>query len=157
MIIATKYIEAYIKGDMETLIKLGYKDSITGKTGILKEKGILAYKKDKTKFTYETWKIEVLKFKINPRLSKDFRISDYKKGRICSAYDESFDDFSKPIINVIYSNENEVTIRNILTFDYINEKCKYLGDGKYEAGTEIRHDDIELVKYKGKWLVKDLR
>lgn len=153
MIVAKKYTEAFIKGDMETLIKLGYIDTISGRTGILKAKTIAAYKADKTKFTFEIWKDEVLKSMINPRISKDYYISDYKKKNVCGQYDDEFDDISKPLMIVKYENESEVTIQNILTYDYNDKSCKSLGNDKYEAGITIHHMHIELIKYKGKWLV----
>ncbi len=156
LIVAKKYAEAYISGDIETLIKLGYVDETTQKVGVLKQKTLDAYKADKSKFTPQIWKSEVLKMMINPRISKDFNAADYKKANVCGTNDTSFDDLKKPIISVWYENENDATIINIISFDYKDEYCKYLPNDKHEAGLVIKHRTMSLVKKNGKWLVKDL-
>ena len=155
MIVAKKYAEAYIKGDMETLIKFGYKDSITGAVGMFKKKTIDAYKADKTKFTQQVWKdevLEVLKNK-NLRISQDFRGADYKK-KTCDR-NEPDEDVTKPLIKVRYRSEKEVSIDDILTYDY-EDRCKYLGNEQWTMGIFIHHKDIWLVKVKGKWFVSYL-
>jgi hypothetical protein len=155
LIVAKKYAEAYISGDIETLIRLGYVDSLTRKVGILKEKTINAYKADKSKFTPQSWKSEVSKIMINPRISRDFNMADYKKANVCKTSSE-FDDLKQPLISIWYENENNANVRNIISFDYKDEYCNYLPNNQHEAGIVIKHRTISLIKQNGKWLVKDL-
>jgi hypothetical protein len=135
MLVAKKFATAYINSDMETMLKLGYNDTVSGNIVGFKQKNLEAYSQDKQKFI-QLLKDEVIKRKPNLRLTEDYNINDYKKP---TEYDKG-DPIEKPLIETRYIDENHVKISNIMTYDGSNGA--------------LYHGDMKLVKFKGKWLVE---
>ncbi len=155
MVVAKKYAEAYIKGDIETLILHGYNDSVAGKVGILDKQSIAFYKANKVSYD-KAWKEEVLRKKINLRLTQDFNKMDYKLAEkiVGGERGQAADDVTKPKVVSDFEDENHVRIYSIMSYNSSSESCKGLPANSSGCLWDI---DMQLIKVKGKWKVKELQ
>ena len=131
-IVAKKWFEAFKNGDIETMLKMESKDEDGFQFPFGKNHPMDDYNSNKSKYRDD------MKKNMYPeiRLTQDFNENDYN-----SHFKE---DKKKPLVQTSYSDENNVDIRNFITYKYIN---------KATGETSPAHIGILLVKINGKWFV----